>query len=205
MGIGQDIWREANHMLEIRFWNPDKDNRLYRSDMIVDTMPGISRFQQATLHQARIEDYLLKYIGQYSDIAVEYGKMPESLHIDAENAENDEEFPISVTIRQLTSEANGIPNGITNGSHIPNGIFRSNLTADNTDSILAAAKANVASHTETIHAKYVVGCDGAHSWTRRQIECVLEGEQTDFIWGVLDIVPITDFHTAAQFIPPLAA
>lgn len=66
MGIGQDIWREANHMLEIRFWvrfpigdlfganisqNPDEDNRLYRSDMIVDTMPGISRFQQATLHQ----------------------------------------------------------------------------------------------------------------------------------------------------------
>lgn len=108
--------------------------------------------------------------------------MPESLHIDAENAENDEEFPISVTIRQLTQEANGVPNDITNGSHIPNGIFRSNLTADNTDSILAAAKANEASQTETVHAKYVVGCDGAHSWTRRQIGCVMEGEQTDFIW-----------------------
>ncbi|KAH9207573.1 FAD binding domain-containing protein [Leptodontidium sp. 2 PMI_412] len=193
LGIGQDIWREANRMLEIRFWNPDEDNRLYRSDMIVDTTPGISRFQQATLQQARIEDYLLKYIGQYGDIAVEYGKMPESLHIDAEIAENDEEFPISVTIRHLPPEANGVPNGITNASHIPNGMFRSNLTADNTDSVLAAATANETSKTETIHAKYVVGCDGAHSWTRRQIGSVMEGEQTDFIWGVLDIVPITDF------------
>jgi hypothetical protein len=56
-------------MIEIRFWvgftiplmheddyadickNPDERGQLYRSDAIVDTKPGISRFQQATLHQ----------------------------------------------------------------------------------------------------------------------------------------------------------
>lgn len=130
---------------------------------------------------ARIESYLLKYIAQHSDIAVEYSTMPESLHIDVENAENEEAFPVSVTIRHLPQEIDTI-NDVTNGSHIPNGLFRSNLTADNTDSVLAAAKANENSQTETIRAKYVVGCDGAHSWTRRQIGSVLEGEQTDFIW-----------------------
>lgn len=163
-------------------------------------MPGISRFQQATLHQgttglsrvfsklshshqlARIEDYLLKYIGQHSDITVEYGKMPESLHIDPENVEQDEEFPVAVTIRHLPREIDSVANGIDNGSKVPNGIFRSNLTADNTDSVLAAAKESNASLTETIRAKYVVGCDGAHSWTRRQIGSIMEGEQTDFVW-----------------------
>lgn len=47
---------------------------------------------------------------------------------------------------------------------------------------------------ERISAKYVVGCDGAHSWTRRQLEFQMEGEQTDFVWGVIDMVPITDFR-----------
>lgn len=48
---------------------------------------------------------------------------------------------------------------------------------------------------ETIHARYLVGCDGAHSWTRRQLGFTMEGEQTDFVWGVIDMVPITDFRT----------
>jgi hypothetical protein len=55
-------------MLEIHFWvrnlpsmfeddytnaykNPNGEGQLYRSDAIVDTKPGTSRFQQATLHQ----------------------------------------------------------------------------------------------------------------------------------------------------------
>ncbi len=39
----------------------------------------------------------------------------------------------------------------------------------------------------------MIGCDGAHSWTRRQLGFHMQGEQTDFIWGALDIVPITNF------------
>ena len=42
---------------------------------------------------------------------------------------------------------------------------------------------------ETIKAKYVIGCDGAHSWTRQQVGLTLEGEQSDDIYGVIDIVP----------------
>ena len=39
----------------------------------------------------------------------------------------------------------------------------------------------------------MVGADGAHSWTRGQLGLKLEGDSTDYIWGVLDMVPITDF------------
>lgn len=47
---------------------------------------------------------------------------------------------------------------------------------------------------ETIRAQYLVGCDGAHSWTRRQLGFSMEGDQTDFVWGVIDMIPITDFR-----------
>lgn len=39
----------------------------------------------------------------------------------------------------------------------------------------------------------MLGADGAHSWVRGQLGFALEGESTDYIWGVLDIAPITDF------------
>jgi phenol 2-monooxygenase len=71
-------------------------------------------------------------------------------------------------------------------------MFRSNLADDDTDDLIKKGKENKGG-SETVRAKYMVGCDGAHSWTRRQLGFQLEGEPTDFIWGVLDIVPITDF------------
>ena len=36
---------------------------------------------------------------------------------------------------------------------------------------------------ENIKGKYLIGRDGAHSWTRRQLGFQMEGEQTDFVWG----------------------
>lgn len=47
--------------------------------------------------------------------------------------------------------------------------------------------------TEVVHAKFVVGADGAHSWVRKSLGIQMEGEQTDYVWGVVDLVPDTDF------------
>ncbi|KAG1848094.1 FAD binding domain-containing protein [Suillus subalutaceus] len=47
---------------------------------------------------------------------------------------------------------------------------------------------------EIVHAKFVVGCDGARSWVRKQVGITMDGEQSDSIWGVVDMVtPDTDF------------
>ncbi|KAI5123497.1 hypothetical protein M0805_008865 [Coniferiporia weirii] len=46
---------------------------------------------------------------------------------------------------------------------------------------------------EVVHAKYVLGVDGAHSWVRRGLGFAMEGEQTDYVWGVIDVVPTTNF------------
>ncbi|KAJ3991873.1 FAD binding domain-containing protein [Lentinula boryana] len=47
-------------------------------------------------------------------------------------------------------------------------------------------------HNEIVHAKYVLGADGAHSWVRKHMKIAMEGEQTDYVWGVVDLVPETD-------------
>ncbi|KAL1941311.1 hypothetical protein VTO73DRAFT_7523 [Trametes versicolor] len=47
--------------------------------------------------------------------------------------------------------------------------------------------------TEVIRAKFVLG---AHSWTRKAMDISMEGDMSDFIWGVIDIDPDTDFPDA---------
>lgn len=46
---------------------------------------------------------------------------------------------------------------------------------------------------ETIKAKYVVGCDGARSMVRKSIGGNLRGDSADQAWGVMDVLPVTDF------------
>ncbi len=47
--------------------------------------------------------------------------------------------------------------------------------------------------TETIKARYVVGCDGARSTVRKSIGRVLEGDSANHAWGVMDVLAVTDF------------
>lgn len=59
--------------------------------------------------------------------------------------------------------------------------------------VLAKANDPAQQPTTEVRAKFAVGCDGAHSWTRRWMGHTMEGEQTDYIWGVMDGEPETDF------------
>lgn len=47
--------------------------------------------------------------------------------------------------------------------------------------------------TETVRARYVVGCDGAHSIVRRSIGRELRGDSANHAWGVMDVLAVTDF------------
>ncbi|KAJ5097871.1 FAD binding domain-containing protein [Penicillium argentinense] len=200
------VWRESNHMLEICFWNPDESGQIRRSGRIPDTIPGISRFQQVVLHQGRIERFFLDSIKEHSGIVVERGVLPTSFEFDNAKAADFEDYPITVTLRTL-SESEAIPrqqqqhhkDDHGNQTTVNDGLFRSNLAADDTDDLIRAAETNArADQVESVKAKFLVGCDGAHSWVRRQLGFKLEGDSTDYIWGVLDIVPITDFPDIRQ-------
>lgn len=45
----------------------------------------------------------------------------------------------------------------------------------------------------TIHARYVVGCEGARSATREAIGRELKGDAANQSWGVMDVLATTDF------------
>ncbi|MGI9616911.1 MAG: FAD-binding monooxygenase [Acidimicrobiales bacterium] len=47
--------------------------------------------------------------------------------------------------------------------------------------------------TETVRANYVVGCDGARSSVRRSLDVALSGDAANKIWGVIDLLAVTDF------------
>lgn len=184
-------------MLEICLWNPDQDGIIRRSDRIPDTIPGLSRFQQVVLHQGRIERFFLDSIEGWSDIRVERGVLPTKLELDESKIEDLSAYPISVTLRHLSEEEATPKQSATsaNGAATQDGLFRSNLSSDDTKEMIDLANQLKASAgtEEIVKAKYMLGADGAHSWTREQLGFKLDGESTDYIWGVLDIVPITDF------------
>ena len=45
----------------------------------------------------------------------------------------------------------------------------------------------------SVRARYVVGCDGAHSTVRESIGRVAHGYGADKAWGVMDLLAVTDF------------
>jgi phenol 2-monooxygenase len=47
--------------------------------------------------------------------------------------------------------------------------------------------------TETVQARYVVGCDGARSNVRQAIGGALHGDSAHQAWGVMDVLAVTDF------------
>ncbi|OLN96733.1 Phenol 2-monooxygenase 3 [Colletotrichum chlorophyti] len=207
LGFADRAWKEANHMIEVghipvsrlKFMLKVSANVLpmIRSacgDRIPDTIVGLSRFQQIVLHQGRIERFFLENIKKYSKdtIKVERGVLPESLEIDESKVDDESSFPVTVKLRQLTEEE-ATPPQAANASKVPDGLFRSNLIQEDDEEDLINKSQARAGASEIVHAKYVIGCDGARSWTRRQLGFELDGEATDFIWGVMDIIPITDF------------
>lgn len=46
---------------------------------------------------------------------------------------------------------------------------------------------------ETVRARYVVGCDGAHSTIRKSLGRPMQGDSVNQAWGVMDVLAVTDF------------
>jgi 2-polyprenyl-6-methoxyphenol hydroxylase-like FAD-dependent oxidoreductase len=62
-----------------------------------------------------------------------------------------------------------------------------------TDHHVAATFERSDGTTETVRARYVVGCDGARSQVRRSIGRELVGDAANHAWGVMDVLAVTDF------------
>lgn len=187
-GLADRVLKEGNTTVETCFWEPDANGIIYRSGRSPSTIPGISRFQSMTSNQGRIESWFEDAIQTWShdSLSVTRPWLPHSLKIDQSIIKHEEKYPITVTMHKVTENQNkhGQPEDTTESyAHyrtITHKGYEDNMNPEFTD-------------MENVHAKYVIGCDGAHSWVRKQIGIEMEGDSTDYIWGVLDAVPITNF------------
>ena len=156
---------------------------------MVSQKPGISRFQGIILHQGAIEQTVLDFLSLDGRVEVERNVVPERLEWKKYSPLDRDSHPITVTVRHTGEETS-----------------RQTLTGTNVNTTNSESDQSVANELpqarhdeaqgrlERIRAKYVVGCDGAHSWTRTQLGLSLEGNMTDHIWGVMDILPLTNFR-----------
>ncbi|KAM0755127.1 phenol hydroxylase from Trichosporon Cutaneum [Meredithblackwellia eburnea MCA 4105] len=194
LGFIESIEKEGSRMSEINFWNPcPETGNLTRTGKIPDTIPGLSRFQQTILHQGRVEAHLIEDAFKHSKgtYVVERGVVPESLTVDESLISDPSAHAVKVVLRHLAEdEAN--PESLTSTKGVKSGLFRSSLVSAEEEEGLYKRKEK-AEKLETVSARYVIGCDGAHSWTRRTLGIKMIGEQTDYIWGVLDLEPLTNF------------
>ncbi|MGO1410360.1 MULTISPECIES: FAD-dependent monooxygenase [unclassified Microbacterium] len=69
------------------------------------------------------------------------------------------------------------------------------LTRDDSRShpVEVALRGVPSGEARVIRARYVIGADGARSDVRGAIDRTLSGDRTNHAWGVMDIMPITDF------------
>lgn len=173
------------HPVETCYYEPDANGNIQKISRKAEGVVGISRFNGSVVHQGRIEQWFTDAIDEFSDntLKVERPLVPESLIIDESIVGDQSAYPVTVTVQKL-SDTDAAPEQF--GHNVQNGLYRQ-FEGDQEREF-----ADPAEGREIIHAKYVLGTDGAHSWVRKQLGIVPEGESTDYIWGVLDIVPITD-------------
>ncbi|KAJ6562415.1 FAD binding domain-containing protein [Mycena capillaripes] len=175
-GIADRIQKEGNELSEVVFYNPDKDGNLVPTSRIPDTEPNTSRFRHCVLNQGRIEDFLIDCM-KTNGLTVERSMSPLSLEY---NDSATDSHPIAVKVEHLAP--------VEDVSDPSSGMYRSNILSDED----FHRSTQDGTKTEIINAKYVVGCDGARSWTRKQLGFSLEGDSANIYWGVMDARPITD-------------
>ncbi|KAI5962906.1 hypothetical protein KGF57_001346 [Candida theae] len=182
-------WKASNDMMEMSFWSPNEKGVLGRKSRIPDFIPGISRFHECVIHQGKIENWLQNSIEEFSEgkVKVERPYMPVSIKID-ETMKGDQDYAVEVLVKKVSDD---LANPEQYGK-IANGLFRQ-FDGDQDKFYADHVNDGNVEDFELIKAKYVLGSDGAHSWVRKQLDIEMQGESTDFIWGVVDIVPITDF------------
>ncbi|KAL4983049.1 FAD binding domain-containing protein [Aspergillus falconensis] len=172
-GIVDPIMRRGVHEVEMSYWGVNKEtSRLECQQRARSQSEGLSRFGQMLLNQGEVEQVLIDYIDSKGRVKIERQKLAEKVYFT-----DHESHP--VTVETTGQQADRMMQ-----------VLKPNGNETNTN-----GHARV---TELIQARYVVGCDGARSLVREQLDVPMEAKSTDSMWGVIDIVPITDFPDIRQ-------
>ncbi|KAF8448875.1 FAD binding domain-containing protein [Boletus edulis BED1] len=178
-GLAERLIREGNQMHMCAFYNPGRDGRI--EVWAIFSLGVFLAFLKANIkvHRTCPRCYCTNCtLSVRGSITLHQGAI-EAIFLDSmkeyglqvERPRKPVDIQISEDVDELSSPSS----------------YPVKVTVERLDAIDEESK------TEIIHAKFVVGADGAHSWIRKALGIVMEGEQTDYIWGVVDTVPETNF------------
>jgi phenol 2-monooxygenase len=174
-------------MLTLSVQNPKEGCEKYieRSESIrsgEEDLPG-SRFPQVSLCQGSVEQAFLDFLERDGgSVRVERNLTPTKLQIDEAQVDDHDAYPVEVHLRDLGKDERA-------DSSCPTG-----MSSPNNDLLYSYhVPAPEMTATETVRAKYVLGTDGAHSWTRKALGLQMEGDRTNKHFGVMDFIPLSNF------------
>jgi phenol 2-monooxygenase len=166
-GLSEELLREAYHILEVCFWGVDEDgNGTHQGG-------GIRRKSRSVDTERGLSHLPHVILNQARMNGLMLGKMESVL-------------------KEKGRWQEGTSNGIEYGWAV------TNLEIDETQVYDPSAHcmkvtASKDGKDEVWEAKYVLGCDGAHSTIRKALNIQMLGDTSDTVWGVMDIYPLTTF------------
>jgi len=164
-GFSERVLKEAYWVNETSFWKPDDKRRehIARSGRIQDTEDDLSEFPHVILNQARVHDFFLDVMRN----------SPSRLQPDYSRRVLD----VTLDFDSAGDRAGG-----------PGGAQDHPVTVR-----LERLDSAHAGQIEIVRARFVVGCDGAHSIVRKSLRRSLHGDSTNQAWGVMDVLAVSDF------------
>ena len=199
-GLAHKIDTHGNRIREWALWTPaGASNAIVRTRRETIFGEDVSRLRPGTFHQGFIEASLIEGARQRGGPAVERGMKPASISFEPPELHqiDPSTYAVHVAVQHLhlTDLEMWSVNAHTKlDASLKEG--RGTIDAFGTDPEDVRQMVSDASRQgtlETIHAKYVIAADGGRSWIRRQLGFHLEGANLNSVWGVIDIIPITNF------------
>jgi phenol 2-monooxygenase len=163
-GFAEEITKEAYRITETAFWNPDPQNP--RNIVRTGFTPDDPQGISEFPHLIVNQARVIDYFAEYARRAPARGDVDYGYEfVDLQVGEG--EYPVEVTLRRVSGYSgagiNTVDSEVSTGDEF------------------------------TVRAKYVIGADGARSGVRRSIGGSLQGGASMHAWGVMDVLPRTDF------------
>jgi phenol 2-monooxygenase len=96
-GVGEELLREAYHVLEVNFWADNGAGAIKRTGRTADTQPGLSHQPHVILNQARINGLLIELMQKYNNQQIDYGYNVTDVQVDSALVADHAAYPIKVT------------------------------------------------------------------------------------------------------------
>ncbi|GLB39714.1 putative phenol hydroxylase, C-terminal dimerisation domain [Lyophyllum shimeji] len=177
LGLGEDLRRMGSHVYRFATYGPRDDGKGVQKTSDAANIPLPSaRYPYEVLAPIQIIEGIITNALRSAGVSIDQPFVPQSLEILPASCEN-EEYPVEVVLHKLDAEY----------------LKKHNISQDARREL--ASMPECIERVERVRAKYVIGSDGAHSWVRKTLDILMEGDAVEAEWGVVDFTPVTDLPT----------